>query len=286
MKLKCVILIILISFCGFSSAQIIELEKIEKLEQKKLHKMVAKEIDELIQKVNKYAKNKEEKLITYSYFALGAPYVFGCLGEGIDGKYDKDPLMDFARYDCMTFCEEMLALVISGSYEETFHNLQKIRYKEGIISFRTGNHYTMVDWLPQNSWLLYDATKEIGGKYCKTLTRTINRHVLLAANKCYNFEGIPGAKKYTINYIPKENLKNVKKLLLGGEIFTVIQNKEGIFAAHMGIVAVNFDRNLVFRHASSAEDTDKVINTLFEDYVNSIQKNDRILGMAFMKFNK
>ncbi|MFC1726633.1 N-acetylmuramoyl-L-alanine amidase-like domain-containing protein [candidate division KSB1 bacterium] len=286
--MKTKIILLIITFIAFNMAfsQGIDLKVIEKDFPKPLSRMVVSEIDELVKKISSSFDDKEMRLLVYSYLALETPYVFGCLGEGINGKFDKDPLIDFARYDCMTFCEEMLALAISDDFEETFNNLQKIRYKEGKISFKTRNHYTMADWLPENKWLLRDATMEIGGGYCKRLTRTINRHKLLGSNGCYEFDGVPGAAEYTIDYIPKEKLAAVKDRLRGGEIFTVIQNMEGIFSAHMGLVAVDKDHNIIFRHASSAKGAMIAVDMNYEEYLNSLLERDRILGMVFMKIRK
>lgn len=286
MKNKFFFIVSTIILTSIILSQPIELKVLDKKVQKRLNQMVASEIDDLMVLVNSKIDDKEARLLLYSALSLGTPYVFGCLGEGVNGKYDKDPLMDFARYDCMTFCEEMLALAISNSYEETFNNLQKIRYKDGFISFKTRNHYTMADWLPENNWLLNDVTREIGGNFCKKLSRTISRHRLLATNKCYEFGGVPGPTEYTIDYIPKEKLREIKVLLRGGEIFTVIQNRKGIFAAHMGLIAVDKNYDIIFRHASSADGAMKVVDMKYEDYVKSLMERDRILGMVFMRMKK
>ena len=286
MRSKIVLITVIMITFNLSLSQDIDLKVIEKDFPKTLNQMVASEIDELVKKVNSTVNDLEMRLLVYSYLALETPYVFGCLGEGINGKYDNDPLIDFARYDCMTFCEEMLALVISEDYVTTFNNLQKIRYKNSRISFKTRNHYTMADWLPENKWLLKDATRDIGGRYCKKLTRIINRHKLLGSNGCYEFDGVPDATEYTIDYIPKDKLTAVKDRLRGGEIFTLIQNMEGIFAAHMGLIAVDKDHNIIFRHASSAKNAMRVVDMNYKEYVNSLMERDRILGMVFMRIRK
>jgi len=143
--------------------------------RKPLYKMVAKEIDALIRDTSRRVDSIPERLAVYSERAKGTPYMIFLLGEGPEAKYDQDPLMDFARADCMTFCEQMLALAVSDSFPQMFRRLQRIRYKDGVIRFKNRNHYTIADWLPNNAWLLQDATRRIGGQYVREMTKIIDR---------------------------------------------------------------------------------------------------------------
>ena len=39
----------------------------------------------------------------------------------------------FSRVDCVTFCEQTLALAISSNYDNMFENLKRIRYHNGQV---------------------------------------------------------------------------------------------------------------------------------------------------------
>ena len=94
---------------------------------------------------------------------LNAPYVDGSLGEGEQGKYDKDPLVRFDVFDCTTYVEAVLAGALSNSQEDFMPNLMKLRYKEGKVSFVTRNHFPSADWIPNNQDLLIDITDQVAG---------------------------------------------------------------------------------------------------------------------------
>ena len=79
----------------------------ETVPSKRLHQLTPPEIDSLIQKVIQTHPTRAENIDTYSRLALGTPYALDCLGEGTEGRYDKDSLMDFSRVDCLTFCEQI-----------------------------------------------------------------------------------------------------------------------------------------------------------------------------------
>lgn len=104
-----------------------------------------------------------QKIVRLSATLLGAPYVDGNLGEGVQGKYDQDPLSRFDEFDCMTYVEVVLAGAISHTSIDFLPNLLRIRYKNGQVSFTSRNHFASTDWLPNNRWMLQDITQKIGG---------------------------------------------------------------------------------------------------------------------------
>ena len=213
---------------------------------KKLYQMVSKDLDHLLKEQWAALPHVQDRIMYYSELALGTPYVKFCLGEGPDAPYDQGPLMDIARVDCMTFSEQIIALAISRSYREAFHNLQRIRYLDGKIDFTWRNHYTIADWLPNNSWLLEDVTEQVGGAICQSMTKTIDRRQMLRDKCCDDLGHIPEAQRLSIQYIPKESVLEIADRLEGGEIVSLITNKPGIFSSHMGLVGRNPAGVLVF----------------------------------------
>ena len=126
------------------------------ISQKQTYEMSEAELDSLINFTKHHIDDVNKRIQFYAGRALGTPYMLFNLGEGPGSYPDLDPTIDFKHYDCMTFCEQILAMAISKSYSEMYDNLQKIRYKNGTIHFLTRNHYTLADWLPKNHWLLKD----------------------------------------------------------------------------------------------------------------------------------
>ncbi len=96
------------------------------------------------------AGSPSDRVLVFGQGLLGVPYVAGPFGEGPQGVYDRNPLSRFDAFDCTTFVETVTALALSGSKGEFQTTLNRIRYKDGEVSFTTRNHFTDLDWIPNN----------------------------------------------------------------------------------------------------------------------------------------
>ncbi len=253
-----------------------------------LHEMLAKSLDQFLREVSGREKDLNRRLAIYSERAKGTPYALFCLGEGPAGKYDRDPLLDFSRVDCMTFCEQILAMTVSANYEEMFANLLRLRYRGGEVGFTTRNHYTHADWVPNNGWLLADATGEIGGNYCAQMSKVIDRPAFFRKLGLPDSElaGVQAAQNMEIKYIPTEHLPAIKDNLRGGEIASIIQKTPGIFSAHMGFIIRDRYDNVLFRHASSRPEANQVTDEYFDDAIAQIKQSGNRVGMAFFRLRQ
>ncbi|MDZ7267151.1 MAG: DUF1460 domain-containing protein [candidate division KSB1 bacterium] len=256
-----------------------------RLAPRALFVMSTAEIDTLIREVAARETSLTQRLAFFSERAKGTPYALFCLGEGPDAKYDRDPLIDFTRADCVTFTEQMLALAISRNYVEMFHNLQRIRYRNGEIDLRRRNHFTHADWVPNNAWLLHDVTAAVGGKYCRTMTKTINRRQLLRHLGVPDSElvDVPPPETMTIKYVPEQYLLAIQDSLRTGDIFSIIQKAPGIFSAHVGFLIRTDHGGLVARHASSRPRNRQVVDEPFAAMVQQLKANRKRVGMAFLR---
>jgi hypothetical protein len=91
-----------------------------------------------------------EKIDVFSEHFLGEPYIREALGEGEQGKYDRDPLYRFDGFDCTTYVETVVALAHAQDISSFKDILVRIRYKDGAVSFTSRNHFPEVDWVPNN----------------------------------------------------------------------------------------------------------------------------------------
>lgn len=93
-----------------------------------------------------------QKIIHWSNQFIGLPYgKGGPLGEGKSGRFDRDPLYRFDTFDCTTFVETVTALSLSSNKSEFEQSLISLRYKNGVVSYKTRNHITSHSWLPENT---------------------------------------------------------------------------------------------------------------------------------------
>lgn len=253
--------------------------------QQRLYQMSPVEIDTLLQRTSIAEPEFMRRLLIYSERAIGTPYRWFPLGEGAKGKYDRDPLVDFTRVDCLTFCEQTLAMILSQNSDEMFQILQRLRYRDGDIDIRHRNHFTIADWLPNNSWLVEDVTSAIGGALTTSMTKTIDRAAALRKLRVPEKElsAVPPPQTIAVQYIPEENLPAVKAKLQGGEIGCVVQSRPGIIVAHLGFVLRDDSGRVFYRNASARPGVKRVADEEFDDLVKFLKRNPSWVGMIFLR---
>jgi hypothetical protein len=247
------------------------------------HKADIGKIDNDIRRISANDLSIPERMNYYSARFLGAPYKLECQGDGPYAKYDRLPLLNLEKINCMTYCEIIVALTLSDYYVDFFNILQHIRYYNGIIGMATRNHYTMVDWVQANSWCLEDITLQLGGKKAIAVERTIS-HAEFLKNK--DIDDIPvmwPERRTTIHYLPFEILLNEKPDLRSGDIVSLVQDMEGIFSAHM-LIYIENEKGAFFRHASMS--AEKTVDSPYEQYLQGLSENPRYLGMSFMRLKE
>ncbi|PJA95915.1 MAG: hypothetical protein CO129_09315 [Ignavibacteriales bacterium CG_4_9_14_3_um_filter_34_10] len=251
--------------------------------QEKIYNMTNKQIDSLLTVTATRNMTITERMNFYSEMFLKMPYNLTCTGDGPYALYETEPLVNFKQTNCMVFCEHVLALSISDSWDNFFNNLQQIRYKDGIIGMRTRNHYTMVDWLPENNWLLHDITKIIGGEKAKSLTRTISHKKFFVDKKIKDMRYVKPDRTVTIDFISFTELQNIKSKLKAGDIFSLIfANKDDIFSAHM-LMIMEKSGKLVVRESALTPKT--TLDTPFDEWVKKFLNSKNYCGVSFMRVN-
>ncbi len=243
--------------------------------------MSPQEIDALIREMSAKPQTITEKMNYYSQYFLGTPYTFTCVGDGEYALYEPYPLVNFDSTNCMAYCEHVLALSISDSWDNFFNNLQQIRYKNGMIGMRTRNHYTMGDWLPENNWLLEDVSRKVGGSHTKTVTRTISHTKFFQGKRITDLRHVKPDYEMTIDYIPKEEILDVKGNLRNGDIGALIfANKKDIFSAHMWMV-MEVNGQIIIRESTTRGMT--TVDTPYDAWAERVQDSQRYIGISLMR---
>lgn len=250
---------------------------------KSYHDSSLKAIDQDLRRVSQSDMSNQGKMVYYSGCFMNAPYELACEGEGENGYYETEPLLNIRKINCMTFCEIVLALSLSNFYEEFFNVLQHIRYRQGIISMATRNHYTMADWLPANRWCLRDVSQEVGREHARELMRPISHRKFFKTKGITDLPVVFKDRNVTITYIPLEYLEQHEADLESGDIVALIQNKPDIFSAHM-LLVIKKEGETYFRHASMK--AGKVVDEVFQTYIDNLAKSPRYLGMSFMRIRE
>ncbi len=253
---------------------------------KHFYDMSNREIDSLLTGISKQPLTITEKMDYFSAYFLGTPYDFKCVGDGINALMEDYPLVNFKETNCMALCEHVLALAISDSWDNFFNNLLHIRYKNGLIGMKTRNHYTMADWLPQNSWILDDVSAEVGGKITKKMTRTISHRDFFTNKGIVDMRYVMDDRTLTIDYVLLADLHKIESAVKQGDILTLLfAGKDNIFAAHMMMIVLK-NGNKYIREATTRGMT--TIDTPYPEWVKTKQEKNakRYAGMAFMRIKK
>lgn len=216
-----------------------------------------------------------DALLSYSYKTYRVSERIGYISSKFLGiKYKENTLIgnmdthevfvvNLEFLDCMTFIEYVEAMRLSQDYKEFIDNLKKIRYKNGIVSYFTRNHF-FTDWIETNSKSIEDITNDIGREYAVKITKDIN---LKEDNTLY-VPGIPHRLR-EFSYIPSVYFK--KELidrLSTGDYIGIFSESMGLDVSHVGIFILK-DNKYFLRHASSKEKYRKVVDEDFIEYVNN-----------------
>ncbi|MDZ7795604.1 MAG: DUF1460 domain-containing protein [Candidatus Marinimicrobia bacterium] len=244
-------------------------------------KMSYAQIDSMLQKNVIAGFTITDRIKLYSKMFLGTPYSWTATGDGPYALMETYPLVNFDSTNCMVYCEHVLALSISDSWDNFFNNLQNIRYRDGIIGMKTRNHYTIADWRPENSWLLDDVSRKIGGEYTRSLTRTISHEEFFRNKGITDMRYVKLDRRMTVDYVPMEHLADVKARIRNGDIVAMLHaKKDDIFSAHM-LMIVEKSGELYFREASTSNYS--TFETAYDTWLEQKSGSERYAGLAFMR---
>ncbi|AEF53980.1 N-acetylmuramoyl-L-alanine amidase-like domain-containing protein [Marinomonas posidonica] len=243
-----------------------------------------------------------------SHLFMGAPYVGGNAGEGVDGQFDKDPLIRFDVFDCTTYVETVLAGIQSISAKSFKDNLIKIRYQDGLVNFVQRNHFPSLDWLPNNRELLQDITDRVAQDQSQRAITQIDRaawyrHLSAKSIACKQdckplLEKLHETGQHfqiaqaDIPYVPLSALflgpnKQVNQALLdripSGSVINMVRPNwalkkwigTNLNVSHQGLVLRQGGR-LILRHASVTHQ--KVVDEDFIDYFAQYDESSSLKG--------
>ena len=196
------------------------------------------------------------KIAAISEEFLGVPYTASTLAG--DCETEETLVINLEVIDCFTFLDYIEAMRISLGFAEFSANLARVRYSEGVISYGRRNHF-FTDWIGSNAGLVYDATEEIGGGKAQRAFKTLN-----ARNDGSLF--LPGIapKERDITYIPSGTID--ADHLNTGDYIGIYTAEPGLDVSHVGIF-IRDDAGTYLRHASSAQDTQRVTDQPFIPYI-------------------
>jgi hypothetical protein len=120
---------------------------------------------------------KAQRVASLVEVFLDQPYQLGALGEGGHGAKDK-PLYRDDAFDCVTLTSTLLAMLNAEDFGAFKARIKQVRYRDGDVSFLHRNHFTSVDWNPNNTrnGFIEDVTHKVvdtRGKPVATIADTV-----------------------------------------------------------------------------------------------------------------
>ncbi len=233
------------------------------------------EMDAYVRALSQSGPRFEVRLERVIRDSVGTPYFDGPLGEGPTGIFDRDPLVDFTRVDCVTSVEQWIAAASARDYTELFDHLQRIRYKDGVIDFEPRNHFMITDWIASNTFCK-PITEELGFA-TEPVTRTISRKGFFERVKAPGLGLNTPDQVQTVMYIPSARVEDAEKAIPEPSLIIFIGKKvDWLFALHCGFFLR--DNQGVGRLYQASKKLGYVAEMDLGDYVR--EQGDRYLGFT------
>ncbi|HEY6861308.1 MAG TPA: N-acetylmuramoyl-L-alanine amidase-like domain-containing protein [Pseudolabrys sp.] len=140
-------------------------------------------------------------------------------------------------FDCVTFCETVLAAAIAGNLGEFDAALRTIRYHNGVVSWRERNHY-FFEWGQHN----------IENNICRSVT--FDESIKIEKTVYWNKE--LGRRRFLIAVTPRAVFLANKRQLAKGDIVGFITQRSNLDYFHVGFITFDTGGELLLRHASQS----------------------------------
>ena len=179
--------------------------------------------------------NVSERIDFISRKLLGIRYQADTLIGG--PKHPEKFVVRDDAFDCVTFCEVVLAAAIARDMAGFETSLRRIRYDHGNVQYDQRNHY-FADWCKRN----------IENGIC----RSVAIEPSIVIDKTLTWHREFGKHPVSIVAIAKETLLESAKLLAPGDIIGFTSQRAGLDYYHTGLVAFGKTGELLLRNASQS----------------------------------
>ena len=140
-------------------------------------------------------------------------------------------------FDCVTYCETVLAAARARDTAEFETALREIRYRNGIVNWFERNHY-FFEWGQHN----------VANKTC----RWIGMDGAVDMEKTVDSQKGLSKRRFAMRVIPSAIFLAHKAVLQNGDIVGFVSRRSNLDYFHAGFVAFARDRTLLLRHASES----------------------------------
>jgi hypothetical protein len=140
-------------------------------------------------------------------------------------------------FDCVTFCETVLAAARARNLGDFEAVLKKIRYHNGVVAWRERNHY-FFEWCQHN----------VDNGIC----RWISMPGAVEIKKTVDSQKGLSRRRFAMRVIPRAPFLANKPMLDRGDIVGFVSHQSNLDYFHAGFVAFARNGALLLRHASES----------------------------------
>lgn len=218
---------------------------------------------------------------------IGTKYV----AHTLEDKGDEHLVINLSGLDCTTFVENALVfarLIKTGktSFKDYETELQKIRYRSGVINGYLSRLHYFTDWIDDNikKGIISDVTELVGGKPIKFRLNFMSAHP----------ESYPQLKEHpdyvreirqkeaeisrrNYFYVPKERVGFIENQIGNGDIIAFTTSIPGLDVSHVGIAVRMEDNRIHLLHAPNAGSDVQITEEPLSAYINKIKKDTGIM---------
>jgi cell wall-associated NlpC family hydrolase len=140
-------------------------------------------------------------------------------------------------FDCVTFCETVLAAALARDLGEFETSLRQIRYHNGVVQWRERNHYFF-------EWSRYN----VENKVC----RAIAMDGAIEIEKTVYWHRALGKRRFSMVVVPRAIFLANKHRLANGDIVGFVTRRPDLDYFHVGFVIFNRHGEMLLRHAAKS----------------------------------
>lgn len=190
---------------------------------------------------------------------MGTPYVSNTL----DRTVNEDLVVNLRELDCTTFVENCLAIALtikSGnpSFERFTSELEKIRYRNGVLNGYVSRLHYFGEWILNNSekGIVEEVSSKIGGVNCPVVLNFMSTHPNSYPQLKANPSLVKEIRQIEIKvsaqpffFVPKQMIEQRENEIQDGDIVALVTKIPGMDVSHVGVL---FKKNgrVFFLHAS------------------------------------
>jgi len=256
-----------------------------------LYAMTPEQVDTYLARMQADEPDLRRRIAAIGRRNIGQPYRLNLLGEYPFQLHDRLPMFSLESSDCVVFSEQTYAMALSGSWEEFFWMLQRIRYRDGIVGVATRNHYTEQDWNVSNAWLVTDISARLAGAHVATYALTVDRATFLRERHGTSV-ALPVTHS-TEAYVPRTRVHDVLDQLSEGDFVNVVSMRDGKYwVSHVGLVVLGADGTRHFLNSAEPQVREETFDAFMARVDKRVADNTaagkpatHLAGFKFLRLN-